>query len=228
MSEIRTTFRRRLDELEESALGGLDLVGEALKRTLEALERHDVELACQVIADDDRIDGRYLEVHQSALSLLALQAPVAGDLRLIAALLHVIRCIERMGDQCVNIAKMIPLSGHQPPADAAIEAYLLEMGTLVGDEIIQARRAFAERNTGLAQDLVERDAEVNRINREIFHRALAIGDDHDTREWAMHAILIARALERIGDNTVDIGEQIAFVTTGLFREFGDASHPAVS
>ena len=82
---------------------------------LEALDHQDVELAQMVIADDDRVDGRYLEVHQGILSLLALQAPVAGDLRLVAALLHVIKHIERMGDQCVNIAKLIPLSGHEPP-----------------------------------------------------------------------------------------------------------------
>ena len=75
-----------------------------------------------VIADDDRIDGRYLEVHQGILSLLALQAPVAGDLRLVAALLHVIKHVERMGDQCVNIAKLVPLAGHEPPADARMLA----------------------------------------------------------------------------------------------------------
>ena len=90
-----------------------------LDRALEALEHQDVELAAIVIADDDRIDGRYLEVHQGILSLLALQAPVAGDLRLVAALLHVIKHIERMGDQCVNIAKLIPLVGHEPPSRRA-------------------------------------------------------------------------------------------------------------
>src|SRR4051812_37556861 len=98
-------------ELEEAALGGLDIVVEQLDRTLEALEHVDVELAELVIGDDDRVDGRYLEVHQGVLSLLALQAPVAGDLRLVAALLHVIRNVERMGDQCVNIAKVIRCRG---------------------------------------------------------------------------------------------------------------------
>jgi len=111
----REIFQERMAELEASALGGLDIVVEQLDRTLEALEHVDVELAELIIADDDRVDGRYLEVHQGVLSLLALQAPVAGDLRLVAAILHVIRCVERMGDQCVNIAKVIPLSGHEPP-----------------------------------------------------------------------------------------------------------------
>ena len=98
------------------ALGGLDLVIKTLDRTLEALEHQDIELASIVIHDDDRIDGRYLEVQQGILSLLALQAPVASDLRTVAALLHVIKHVERMGDQCVNIAKMLPVVGYEPPS----------------------------------------------------------------------------------------------------------------
>ena len=101
---------------------------EQLDRVLEALDHQDVELAQMVIADDDRVDGRYLEVHQGILSLLALQAPVAGDLRLVAALLHLIKHIERMGDQCVNIAKLIPLSGHEPPVHRDVLEHARRMG----------------------------------------------------------------------------------------------------
>src|SRR3954452_22147331 len=115
---MRSGFRNDLASLEEQALGALDLVVESLDRAVEAVRFQDVELAGMVIADDDRIDGRFLEVHQSILSLLALQSPVAGDLRVIAALLHVIKHVERMGDQCVNIAKLVPLAGHEPPTDA--------------------------------------------------------------------------------------------------------------
>src|SRR5437588_6835776 len=115
MEETRHQFRETLKELEQATLGGLDLVTQQLDRSLESLSYQDVELAGMVVADDDRIDGRYLEVHQGILSLLARQAPVAGDLRIVAALLHVIRCVERMGDQCVNIAKLVPLSGYESP-----------------------------------------------------------------------------------------------------------------
>jgi phosphate transport system protein len=212
-------------ELEAAALGGLDLVVEQLDRTLEALEHVDVELAELVISDDDRVDGRYLEVHQGVLSLLALQAPVAGDLRLVAAILHVIRCVERMGDQCVNIAKVIPLSGHEPPVRDEVLSKLLEMGRCARAEILQAKRCFADRDVAMAEDLVRADRDVNRINRELFRLCVEIGDDIDTREWAMHMTLVGRALERVGDNAVDIGEQTAFVVTGLFREFSDSSHP---
>jgi phosphate transport system protein len=221
----RAHFQQQLKELESNALGGLDLIVEQLDRVLEALEHQDVELAQMVIADDDRVDGRYLEVHQGILSLLALQAPVAGDLRLVAALLHMIKHIERMGDQCVNIAKLIPLSGHQPPVRPEVLEALAKMGAFARSEVVQAKAAFGGRDIGLAQDLVRQDREINRLNREIFKLAIEIGDDPDTREWAMHMILVARALERIGDNAVDIGEQVAFVVTGLFREFSDSSRP---
>jgi len=220
----RIHFQNELAALEESALGGLDLVLGQLDRVLDALERHDLELAEFVIADDDRLDGRYLEVHQGILSLLALQAPVAGDLRLVAALLHLIKHVERMGDQCVNVAKLIPLCGNEPPVRGEILAKLVRMGQSARVEVVQCKRAFADRDVAMAEDLIERDRDVNRLNREIFRLAVDAGDDVDIREWAMVMILVARALERIGDNAVDIGEQTAFVVTGLFREFSGATH----
>ena len=224
--ETRTQYQEELERLEASGLGGLDLVNSALDRTLEAVERQDVELAQIVVADDDRIDGRYLEVHQSLITLLATQSPVATDLRLISALLHVLKNVERMGDQCVNICKMIPLSGNEPPADEGMVKLILTMGRQARTLIGQAKRAFEGRDVEMAQDLVRQDDVVDNLNRECFRLALEIGDDVDTREWAMTMLLAARAIERIGDNAVDIGEQVAFVVTGLFREFEDASHPA--
>ena len=221
--EPRHQFHENLRTLEVQALDGLDLVIQQLDRSLESISYQDVELAGMVVADDDRIDGRYLEVHQGVLSLLARQAPVATDLRLVAALLHTIRCIERMGDQCVNIAKLVPLSGHESPKDKDILDSIERMGRNVRAQVGQAKEAFASRNVELAQDIVRQDAEVNRLNRMIFRRAVEIGDDVEEREWAMFMILVARALERVGDNTVEIAEQVAFVVTGLFREMADSA-----
>jgi phosphate transport system protein len=223
-SAYRVHFRDELARLEGQALGALDLVVTTLDRTLEALHHRDIELASIVIQDDDRIDGRYLEVHQGILSLLALQAPVASDLRVVAALLHVIKHAERMGDQCVNIAKLLPITGYEPPVDDEMLGTVARMGWLARSEVEQAKQAFLLRDVGLAEDLVRQDAEINRLNREVFHRAVEIGTDSDRREWAMTMMLVARAIERVGDNAVDVGEQVAFVVTGLFREFSDASH----
>jgi phosphate transport system protein len=164
-------------------------------------------------------------VHQGILSLLALQAPVAGDLRLVAAMLHMIKHVERMGDQCVNIAKLVPLAGHHPPSNAELLDNIARMGRQAREQVIQCKQAFARKDVALAQDLVRQDDEIDRLNRDCFRIALEIGDDADLREWAMHMMLVARCIERIGDNAVDIGEQTAFVVTGLFREFEDASHP---
>ena len=223
--EARLHYQEELQALENRALDGLDLVVQSLDRAIEAVQHQDTELAQLIVIEDDVLDGRYLEVHQRLLTMIATQAPVASDLRLIAALLHVMKNMERMGDQCVNIAKMIPIVGHEPPADERLLKNIFTMGKQVRSLITQVKRAFADRDVDLARDLVRQDDVVDNLNKECFQIAIEIGDDHDRREWATTMILVARAIERIGDNAVDIGEQIAYVVTGLFREFEDASHP---
>jgi phosphate transport system protein len=225
MMEPRCQFQQELRELEQRSLGALDLVLTALDRIIEALAHQDVELAQIVIDDDVRIDAVYGEVHHAILSVLALQTPVAGDLRLLAALLHLVRFAERMGNQCVSVAKLIPLSGNEPPVRSEILSRVLKMGNFARAEVVQCRRSFVDRNVPMAEDLVNRDLEVNRLNREIFWLAAEAGDDADTREWAMTMTLVARAFERVGDNAVDIGEQTAFVATGLFRQPWDLLSP---
>ena len=226
-NRIRVSYQEELARLEEQALEGFDMVVVALDRTLEAIANQDIELAQIVMDSDDQLDGRYLEVHQGLITLLATQSPVATDLRLIAALLHVIKNIERMGDQCVNTAKLIPLTGHEPPVDDRMIQRIVAMGKQARIQIVQAKRAFIDRDVEMARNLVVLDDEIDRQNRECFALAIEIGDDLDRREWAMTMLLAARALERIGDNTVDVGEQVAFIVTGLFREFEDASHPDI-
>src|SRR6185295_10215184 len=144
----RQHFQEELRDLEVQALGGLDLVVRTLDRTLEALEHQDIELASIVIHDDDRIDGRYLEVQQGILSLLALQAPVASDLRVVAALLHVV--------------------GYEPPKDEAMLEYIFRMGKLARSEVEQSKQAFLLRDVAVAEDLVRQDREINRLNRQVF------------------------------------------------------------
>ena len=226
MTESRTDFHGHLGELEEEALSTLELTSTALDQAIEAVLTRDTELAVMVIDGDDRIDGRYLDVHQGVLNLLARQAPVASDLRLTAAVLHTIHHVERMGDLCVNIAKMVSLMGEPPAGSEEIIAKVEAAGNQARDQIRQAEVAFRQRNVNLAENLVSQDDVIDRLNRQIFREAVEIGGDDDhAREWGAHVMLIARYIERIGDNTVDIGEQIAFVVTGEFREFTDASRP---
>lgn len=217
----RERFRRALAELEDGTLDALTMVVQQLDRALEAISYQDVELAGMVVADDDRIDRRYVEVHRGVLSLLAHQATPTGDVRTATALLHTVRCVERMGAQCANIAKLVPLSGHAPPKDKDILEAIERMGQLARSQTVAVRDAYGTRNLSLARDLVRQDSEINRLNRAIFRRAVEVGDNLELREWAMFMILVARCLERIGDNTVDIAGQVVFVITGMFWEPSD-------
>jgi phosphate transport system protein len=219
----RIVFHEELASLERETLETFGMVAEMANRAVESVVNQDVELATFVIGDDDRIDGRYLDVHQGLLNLIALQAPVASDLRIIAAMLHTIMHLERIGDLCTNIAKLVPLSGHEPPTDPLILDIIERMGAQVHSQIDQARIAFEGRDSALAEHLVIQDDLIDQLNREVFQLAIDIGGDPERREWSVYMVLIARYLERIGDHTVDIGEQTAFVVTGEFREFTDAS-----
>src|SRR6476469_1223171 len=126
-SEGRLHLRDEIRALEKRALGGMDIVADQIDRTMRVIVDRDFAMADMVIADDDRIDGRFLEVHQEILTLIARQAPVATDLRLLAALLDVIRRIERMGDQCVNVCKVLLLTSEAPEDDLGLTERLLQM-----------------------------------------------------------------------------------------------------
>jgi len=223
MEETRHRFHEALTELEQKTLDGFELVIEALDRALESVGSRDVELAATVVADDDRINRCYREIHEDALLLLARQSPLAGDLRLVAALLDIVRCIERMGDQCANIAKLVPLSSAEATMDRYTRETIERMGELVRSQVSQAEQAFATRDVTLAREVVGRDGEISRLDRKVFNRAVEIGDDVEVREWAMFMILVTRCLERIAENAVFIAEQTVFVVIGLFREIESAS-----
>jgi phosphate transport system protein len=225
-TEGRLHLRDEIRAIEKRALEGMDIVADQLDRTLRVVVDRDFAMADMVIADDDRIDGRFIEIHQEILTLIARQAPVATDLRLLAALLDVIRRIERMGDQCVNVCKVLLLAPEAPSDDLSLTERILDMGRKARALALESSRAFAARDVATAERLCEVDDEIDALNREVFQIAVALAGDPDAREWAMHMTQVARAIERIGDNAVDIGEETAFVASGVYREFEDASHGA--
>jgi phosphate transport system protein len=224
MPEQRLHLRDEIRALEKQALSGLDLVADQIDRTMRVVVDHDFEMADMVIADDDRIDGRFLECHQDILTLIARQAPVATDLRLLAALLDVIRRIERMGDQCVNICKVLLLAPPGPADDLGLTDRILQMCRKARELSLDSGKAFAAKDVAAAEQLSAADDQIDEMNREVFQIAVALAGDPDAREWAMRMTQVARAIERIGDNAVDIGEETAFVASGVYREFEDASH----
>ena len=223
-TEGRLHLRDEIRELEKRALSAMDIVADQIDRSMRVVVDRDFELADMVIADDDRIDGRFLEVHGDILSLIARQAPVATDLRLLAALLDVIRRIERMGDQCVNICKVLLLAPPAPTDDLGMTERILDMGRRARALAVDSSRTFLARDVPGAERLAEVDDEIDDLNRQVFQMAVALAGDPEAREWAMRMTQVARAIERIGDNAVDIGEETAFVASGVYREFEDASH----
>jgi phosphate transport system protein len=178
-----------------------------------------------VIAFDDEIDGRYFSIQEGIQSLLARQTPVAVDLRLVLAMLHANLHLERMGDYCVTIAKLTKLVSDVEQDDGLVQAFE-EMGQRAEQMIRVALDSFQRRDLEGASSLVDLDELIDRANRRAVERVLDFADDESKREWGLRMIIVSRCLERIGDHAVDIGEQTAYLVTGEFREFTDASHQA--
>jgi phosphate transport system protein len=221
---MRTSFQEELDVLESTLQEEGALVLRALRGALNALEQRDEELADEVIAFDDDVDRRYLEIEDRIPSLLARQTPVATDLRLVLAILHINLHLERMADYCVTIAKLAKLAPEVDPPSRLIEGFE-EMGSRCEEMIRVALDSFRDRNLDGAESLVELDELVDRANRRVVQHLLELGADPELREYGLRMVVISRALERIGDHAVDIGEQTAYLLTAEFREFTDASHP---
>ena len=219
----RMQFHESLERVELELLSLGELAGTAVQRAVEAVAAHDIAKAEQVIADDDKIDDIYLSIDHGVLQLLALQSPVAADLRLVSAILHSCLHLERIGDQAVNVAKLF-LATRDLPASDAMRQQILEMGDKVVQMIRTAMDAFARRDLELCERLPVMDDPVDRLNRSSHLEALKLADDPRALDWGLHMNMAARALERVGDNAVDIGEQVGFLVTGEFREFTDASH----
>ena len=220
---MRTAFQSELDQLEAGLQEEGALVLRALRGALNALDQRDVELSDEVIAFDDDIDRLYLQIEEGIPSLLARQTPVATDLRLVLAILHVNLHLERIGDYCVTIAKLTKLVADVEP-DPALLRSLQEMGERAEEMIRVALDSFSNRELSGAESLVDLDELIDRSNRRFVDRVVEIVGEPGMREWVLRMVLVSRTLERIGDHAVDIGEQTAYLLTAEFREFTDASH----
>jgi phosphate transport system protein len=226
MVQARRHFHEELDSLEVDVHGMGELADRALGRGMECLEKDDLDLAGQVIAGDDELDQRYISLERRTLELLALQTPVAVDLRLISVILHTNLHLERVGDMAVNIGKIVKVV-HGLPRNETILTTLYEMGGIARHMLRAAMEAFARRDLDLAQQLPAMDDPIDRLNRGMYREVASCAWDPQMLEWAIRMMVVSRQLERIGDHAVDIAEQVAFLLTGEFKEFTDASHPDV-
>jgi phosphate transport system protein len=220
----RPHFHEELEAIELEILGMGELAERAVARSVDALVRGDVAEADDVISHDDDIDERYMDIEARALSLLALQTPVATDLRMISAIIHINLHLERIGDMAVNIAK-IYRSVAELPTNSTIVQQIREMDDVVRPMIRVALEAFSHRDLELCLRLPEMDDPVDRLNLGMYEEVAALAADAAALDWGLRMNMVARQLERVGDHAVDIGEQVGFLLTGEFREFTDASHP---
>jgi phosphate transport system protein len=218
---MRVSFHEELAQLEESLQVESQLVLRSIRGATECVVSQDVELADEVIAFDDEIDGSCTEVMQGVELLLARQTPVAGDLRLALSVLYSNLHLERMGDQCTTIAKLTKLAADLPPDQQLLDGFR-EMGERAEEMTRVAMQSLNGRDAALAESLMDLDELIDRANKRVVGRVLELGQSN--LEWGVRMILVSRCFERIGDNAVDIGEQTSYLITGDFREFTDASH----
>jgi phosphate transport system protein len=220
----RAPLDKALREVEERALAALQALREELRNAVRAVTESDAALGDRVIAQARELHGSYDDVHQRLLSLMARQAPVAGDLRLAIALLHVNDRLERISAQSVNIVTLCrALPQDDVPSQRQLDC-LEAMASLADEQLAEAARVFAERDKDGAQRLGQHDHGINERNRHCFNMAVDEGVREAEREVAFMVAMMARAIERIGDNAVDIGRQVAFVVTGqLERSSAPAS-----
>jgi phosphate transport system protein len=211
---VRAPLDEALHATEEGTLAGLAAVREALRHAVRTVAASSAEEADRALARATELHERYDDVHERLLALIARQAPVAGDLRLAIALLHVNDRLERMSAQCVNIITLCrAFPANEAPSEDQLDC-LHAMAALADEQMAGAGRVFATRDVEGARRLAQHDLGINERNRRCFELAVRDRAEESQREVALMVAMMARAIERIGDNAVDIGRQAAFVATG--------------
>lgn len=224
MQTARHKFHEELEWLQTEMVTLADLAERAVSDAFESILHRDLQLADRVIAGDDEVDAHYLEVERRVFDLLARQTPVASDLRLVTAVLHINLHLERVADMGVNIAKIAKVTMGWPSNETVL-LHLQEMADVAGTMLRTAIEAFVRRDLKLCRALPKMDDPVDRLNRGMYREVAALASDPRMLEWGIHMNVVSRQLERVADHAVDIGEQVAFLLTGVFQEFSDASHP---
>ena len=220
----RAHFERELEDLERAVRDLAALVLTAITKAGEALVAGDGRAWRDIVTGDAEADRRYQEIERRGFALVARHGPVAGDLRLVIALLNTSLHLERIGDAAVNVATIAELI-EGLPGDPEVLGLLGSMVDQAAAMLETAMAALAGRDAEQAQSLVVLDDRLDGLDRELFAKSLTLDDSAEQREWAFRMHELSRQLERAGDHAVDIGEQVAFLVTSEFREFEDSTGP---
>jgi phosphate transport system protein len=218
--DINLHFHQELEALEQTVLGVVDRAEQMVAMAVEAVTTGDHALAEQVVELDNEIDRTYFTVHNDWVHLMARFQPLGSDLRKMSILLHLNNTFERMGDQCVNIAKITRFNEGLPRVERIAEK-IQEMGDLVRPMIRAAIEAYLRQDLDEARLLPAMDQPVDRLNSNMYKEIVAVGGDPQQLEWATKMLMASRALERIGDQAVDFAEQTIYLITGERAEFNE-------
>jgi len=219
----RTAFDHHLHELQEEVLVLGSMVEKAIYRSMEALKNRDLELAKQVVADDSKVNQKRFEIEEMCVDLIVTQQPMAGDLRIIIAVLNIIVDLERIGDHAAGNAKIAIMIGNEPPLKPLID--LPRMAQKTGDMLRRSLDAFIKRDAESAKKIATEDDEVDALYDQVFRELLTfMADDSRTITRATRLIWVGHNLERSADRVTNICERVVFVVTGKMEEIGASKY----
>jgi phosphate transport system protein len=220
---MRKTFHQKLEELTEDVLAMGSLVQDAIHNSIEALLNMDQQLAEKIIEGDEKINEYDIFIEEKCIILQAEHQPVAVDLRFLHSVSIIIKSLERIGDLAVNIARIIKRlskNKEKKSLDKSIIDLLIEMGNLVKVGLAYALEAFKHRDAKLASRLGKSDDSIDKIQKMIFKKLFTEKGKEDIR-FITDVALAGRYLERMGDQSVDIGDRIIYFLTGDYTVFRD-------
>lgn len=221
--EIRAAFHKKLREIQDDILAMGSMVGKAMLRSVDALKNRDLELAHQVIADDQKINAKRFEIEEKCIQLIATQQPMAGDLRTIVAILNITTEIERIGDYAVGIARIVILIGDEPPLKPLID--IPRMGEQTVDMLRRSLDALINRDAEAAKKIALEDDLIDHLYDQVFRELLTfMAEDSKTITRATRLIWTAHNLERAADRVTNICERIVFIVTGRMEEIGASKY----
>jgi len=221
---MRRTFHQKLKEITEDVLAMGSLVQDAVHNSIEALLKMDPQLAEEIIKNDERINEYDISIEEKCIVLQAEHQPVAVDLRFLHSVSILIKNLERIGDLAVNIAKIVRRLSREEEKkhlDKDIIDLLVEMGNLVKPELARALEAFKNRDARLASKLGKSDDAVDEIQKIIFKKLFTSQKGEEDIKFVTNIALASRYLERIGDQSVNIGERVLYFLTGDYSVFHD-------
>jgi phosphate transport system protein len=214
---IRTIFEQELSEVQEDMLILAQMVATAIERSIEALKNRDIELARQVIAADERVNARRYDIEEKCLDIIATQQPMASDLRMVVALLHIIVDLERMGDHAEGNAKIAIMLAEDPPLKPYID--IPRMADVAQEMLRESLEAYKTRDVDLARRICDRDDEVDALYDQVYKELIVyMLNDPRTIERATHVLWVAHNLERIADRVTNICERVVYMVSGKIQE----------